>query len=452
MVSPDLLGASAGACFGAALGILLSFGSVGVEAAAFVVGVVAVLASYGAFERFGRRMGGVLVLVLSGLVVGNLFQAFTSAVKFLADPNSQLPEITFWLMGGLSSVREATSRVGGRVRGGHGGHHGATLAAQRHGAWATTRRARSAWTSSARAWPSSAAPRCSRRRRWRWPAWWAGWASSCRTLRASWWGPTTGRSCRRPCCWAARSWCWWTTCAAASTPPRYRCPFSRPSWVRRCSCTCLPAEEDAVVPPPPRRGPDAAAGAPALEVSDLACGYGGRPRSRRRVVLSRPWPRARAVGPQWRGKDHAVQDHAGVPAASGGDVLVEGEEARGWTRRRYARSVAYVPQTHESAFGFTVREMVLMGRTPSLDGFAGPRRDDERIADARHRRLGLSALADRDCTTLSGASAGWCWLPGRSRRSRACRSWTSRARTSTWAIRSSCFGASARWLRADLRW
>ena len=106
MVSPDLLGASAGACFGAALGILLSFGSLGVEIAAFVAGVAAVLVSYGLSSVIGRRMSGVLVLVLSGLVVGNLFQAFTSAVKFLADPNSQLPEITFWLMGGLSSVRE----------------------------------------------------------------------------------------------------------------------------------------------------------------------------------------------------------------------------------------------------------------------------------------------------------------------------------------------------------
>ena len=106
MVSPDLLGASAGACFGAATGILLSFGSVGMELAAFVMGVVAVAASYALSSVLGRRIGGILVLVLSGLVVGNLFQAFTSAVKFLADPNSQLPEITFWLMGGLANVRE----------------------------------------------------------------------------------------------------------------------------------------------------------------------------------------------------------------------------------------------------------------------------------------------------------------------------------------------------------
>ena len=70
------------------------------------MGIVAVAASYALSSVIGRRMGGVLVLVLSGLVIGNLFQAFTSGMKFLADPNSQLPEITFWLMGGLSSVRE----------------------------------------------------------------------------------------------------------------------------------------------------------------------------------------------------------------------------------------------------------------------------------------------------------------------------------------------------------
>ncbi len=104
MVSPDLLGASAGACFGASLGILLSFGGLGIEIAAFIAGIVAVMVSYALSVTVGRRMGGVLVLVLSGIVVSNLFEAFTSAVKFLADPNSQLPEITFWLMGGLSSV------------------------------------------------------------------------------------------------------------------------------------------------------------------------------------------------------------------------------------------------------------------------------------------------------------------------------------------------------------
>lgn len=105
MASPDLLGASAGAGFGAALAILLSLGGAGIEALAFAGGICAVAITYAISRVLERRMDGVLVLVLAGMVVGNLFIAFTSTVKFVADPNSQLPEITFWLMGGLSAVR-----------------------------------------------------------------------------------------------------------------------------------------------------------------------------------------------------------------------------------------------------------------------------------------------------------------------------------------------------------
>ena len=104
MVSPDLLGASAGAGFGAALGILLSLGGVGVQLVAFAFGCLAVGISYALSQRISRGMNAILVLVLCGMVVQNLFTAFTSAVKFMADPNSQLPEITFWLMGGLANV------------------------------------------------------------------------------------------------------------------------------------------------------------------------------------------------------------------------------------------------------------------------------------------------------------------------------------------------------------
>ena len=106
MVSPDLLGASAGAGFGAALGLLLSLGGAGVQMVAFISGCLAVFAAYALSRRVSRGMNTILILVLCGIVVQQLFTALTSAVKFVADPNSQLPEITFWLMGGLSNVYE----------------------------------------------------------------------------------------------------------------------------------------------------------------------------------------------------------------------------------------------------------------------------------------------------------------------------------------------------------
>ncbi len=106
MVSPDILGASAGACFGAAVAILLSFNAVGVEILSFLSGLCAVALTCMLSSALKKGVNMTLILVLTGMVVGNLFTAFTSIIKFVADPNSKLPEIIFWLMGGLGSVRK----------------------------------------------------------------------------------------------------------------------------------------------------------------------------------------------------------------------------------------------------------------------------------------------------------------------------------------------------------
>ncbi|MEL7609361.1 MAG: iron ABC transporter permease [Bacillota bacterium] len=104
MVSPDLLGASAGAGFGAAMAILLSFNHFGIQAMAFLFSILAVFLSYGISSAISRTGSNVLSLVLTGMVVSALFQAFISIIKYLADPHAILPAITFWLMGGLASV------------------------------------------------------------------------------------------------------------------------------------------------------------------------------------------------------------------------------------------------------------------------------------------------------------------------------------------------------------
>ena len=104
MVSPDLLGASAGAGLGAALGLLFDFSSVGVQLCAFALGIVAVEMSVGVSSAISRSSHNVLSLVLTGMVVSALFQAFISMLKYLADPVSKLPAITFWLMGGLTNL------------------------------------------------------------------------------------------------------------------------------------------------------------------------------------------------------------------------------------------------------------------------------------------------------------------------------------------------------------
>lgn len=104
MVSSDILGASAGAGFGASMAILLGFPGMGVQLAAFVGGMVAVGLTYSIANAIDRGSSGVLTLVLVGIVIQALFQAFVGCAKYMADPYSQLPEITFWLMGSLSTV------------------------------------------------------------------------------------------------------------------------------------------------------------------------------------------------------------------------------------------------------------------------------------------------------------------------------------------------------------
>lgn len=102
LVSPDILGVSAGAGFGAALAILLSQGSFITQIMAFITGLIAVSITYSISKSF--RGDTTLMMVLGGIAIAALFSAFTSCVKYVADPYSKLPEITFWLMGSLSTV------------------------------------------------------------------------------------------------------------------------------------------------------------------------------------------------------------------------------------------------------------------------------------------------------------------------------------------------------------
>src|SRR6266849_1350341 len=103
LVSPDILGASSGAALGAVLGIYLSLGVIGIEGLAFAGGLVAVAAVYVIGSLLHSR-DPILVLVLTGVVVGALLGAGVGLVKYLADPYNQLPAMTFWLLGSLAST------------------------------------------------------------------------------------------------------------------------------------------------------------------------------------------------------------------------------------------------------------------------------------------------------------------------------------------------------------
>lgn len=100
MVSSDILGVSAGAGFGAALAMLNGCAWWEIQISAFVCGAGAVLAAYCIGAVFGKQ--NMTILVLAGVVVSSFFQALISIIKTVADTDSVLPSITFWLMGSLN--------------------------------------------------------------------------------------------------------------------------------------------------------------------------------------------------------------------------------------------------------------------------------------------------------------------------------------------------------------
>ncbi|QKG29958.1 FecCD family ABC transporter permease [Campylobacter sp. RM16187] len=104
MASPNILGTSAGAGFGTAMAIVLSFGVVATQAMTFLFGLFAVGLTYAISTKVSKSNNMTLVFVLTGILVSTVFQALISLIKYVADPYEKLPTITFWLMGSLATA------------------------------------------------------------------------------------------------------------------------------------------------------------------------------------------------------------------------------------------------------------------------------------------------------------------------------------------------------------
>ena len=106
LATPDTLGVASGAAFGAALGILLGFDLIGIQIMGLAMGGAAVALTW--LAGSGRDRGGLSYIVLSGIMIGSLFSALISFIKFAAD-------ITYWLMGGLDKANYHTLALGAPV-------------------------------------------------------------------------------------------------------------------------------------------------------------------------------------------------------------------------------------------------------------------------------------------------------------------------------------------------
>jgi iron complex transport system permease protein len=102
LVSPDLLGVSTGAGVGACFGILLGLSTLLINIHAFAMGFIAVLLSIAISKSFHNKSN--VVLLLSGIAVGGLMTSLIGLMKYLADNEIKLAEMTFWLLGDLSQT------------------------------------------------------------------------------------------------------------------------------------------------------------------------------------------------------------------------------------------------------------------------------------------------------------------------------------------------------------
>ena len=105
LATPDTLGVASGSSFGAALAILLGFNIFGIEFTAFIFGILTiVITGITGLKRDESKQ----TIILAGIIVGSLFQSLTSFVKFVADTDTVLPSITFFLMGSFQSIGKET--------------------------------------------------------------------------------------------------------------------------------------------------------------------------------------------------------------------------------------------------------------------------------------------------------------------------------------------------------
>ena len=139
-----------------------------------------------------------------------------------------------------------------------------------------------------------------------------------------------------------------------------------------------------------------------LEAKNLSIGYGSRTVAGSLNLTLDSGTVTCLLGPNGVGKTTLFKTLLGLIPAMTGTVLVDGADIRHISREKIARRIAYVPQAHPSEFTYTVLDLVMMGRTAYLGAFGTPKKSDYEEAMAALDLLGISTLAHRDSTRISG--------------------------------------------------
>jgi len=140
-----------------------------------------------------------------------------------------------------------------------------------------------------------------------------------------------------------------------------------------------------------------------LRVEQLRCGYSpGRPVIKGISFSVYDGEFVGIVGPNGSGKTTLLRAISGLMKIEKGTVIISQHRIEQMERREIARKVAFVPQLMEPVEGFSVEDMVMLGRTPYLERFAFESDHDQRAVDWAFEELKIESLRDRPVSSLSG--------------------------------------------------
>ena len=139
-----------------------------------------------------------------------------------------------------------------------------------------------------------------------------------------------------------------------------------------------------------------------LTVQNITCGYDGTPVLKDLSFSVDHGEFVGIVGPNGSGKTTLLRAICGLLKTDSGAVRIKGKELESLRRREIAKQVAFVPQLMEPTSGFSVEDLVLLGRTPYLDRFSFEDEKDYRIAKWAIEELRINNLEGRDVASLSG--------------------------------------------------
>jgi len=108
------------------------------------------------------------------------------------------------------------------------------------------------------------------------------------------------------------------------------------------------------------------------------------------------------LGPNGVGKSTLIRCLCNFLSLNKGTIFLEGKEIRSYTKLQLAKKIGFIPQLHQPAFPFLVRDFVLLGRTPHIPLCSTPSSEDILISEKCMKRAGIAHLASRPYTRISG--------------------------------------------------